>query len=212
MTRNLLFVFTIITLNFTTNLKAQVPMNAEDISPLLIGEQFPEANLLNIEGENVLLQDILKEKPTVLVFYRGGWCPYCNNQLSSLAEAEKEIIDLGYQIIAISPDHLESLKPTVEDDKLKPTVDKGELGYNIYSDSGAALIQAIGIGFETPEKAKGYIFKKTNKEATDILPVPAVFILDTKGKILFEYINPDYSTRLSSELLLASLKALKSEL
>lgn len=203
MTRNLLFVFTIITLNFTTNLKAQVPMNAEDISPLLIGEQFPEANLLNIEGENVLLQDILKEKPTVLVFYRGGWCPYCNNQLSSLAEAEKEIIDLGYQIIAISPDHLESLKPTVEDDKLN---------YNIYSDSGAALIQAIGIGFETPEKAKGYIFKKTNKEATDILPVPAVFILDTKGKILFEYINPDYSTRLSSELLLASLKALKSEL
>lgn len=203
MTRNLLFVFTIITLNFTTNLKAQVPMNAEDISPLLIGEQFPEANLLNIEGENVLLQDILKEKPTVLVFYRGGWCPYCNNQLSSLAETEKEIIDLGYQIIAISPDHLESLKPTVEDDKLN---------YNIYSDSGAALIQAIGIGFETPEKAKGYIFKKTNKEATDILPVPAVFILDTKGKILFEYINPDYSTRLSSELLLASLKALKSEL
>ena len=203
MTRNLLFVFTIITLNFTTNLKAQVPMNAEDISPLLIGEQFPEANLLNIEGENILLQDILKEKPTVLVFYRGGWCPYCNNQLSSLAEAEKEIIDLGYQIIAISPDHLESLKPTVEDDKLN---------YNIYSDSGATLIQAIGIGFETPEKAKGYIFKKTNKEATDILPVPAVFILDTKGKILFEYINPDYSTRLSSELLLASLKALKSEL
>ncbi len=182
---------------------AQVPKNAEDISPLLIGERLPEANLLDVEGEDVFLQDILKEKPTILVFYRGGWCPYCNNQLSSLAELEKEILELGFQIVAISPDHYESLKPTV---------DKGELDYNIYSDSGAKLIQDIGIGFKTPEKAKGYIFKKTNKNATDVLPVPTVFILDTKGKILFEYINPDYSTRLSSELLLASLKALEGEL
>lgn len=203
MTRKLLFVFTIIGLNFTTSLKAQVPMNAEDISPLLIGEQIPEANLLNINGKEVKIIDIIKEKPTVLVFYRGGWCPYCNTQLSGLAESEKEILELGFQIVAISPDHYESLKPTV---------DKGEFNYNIYSDSSSRLIQAIGIGFETPEKAKGYIFKKTNKEATDVLPVPAVFILDTKGKILFEYINPDYSTRLSSELLLANLKALKTEL
>ena len=203
MIRKLLFIFTLITLFFSNCIMAQVPKNAEDISPLLIGERLPEANLLDVEGEDVFLQDILKEKPTILVFYRGGWCPYCNNQLSSLAELEKEILELGFQIVAISPDHYESLKPTV---------DKGELDYNIYSDSGAKLIQDIGIGFKTPEKAKGYIFKKTNKNATDVLPVPTVFILDTKGKILFEYINPDYSTRLSSELLLASLKALEGEL
>jgi len=203
MIRKLLFIFTLITLFFSNCIMAQVPKNAEDVSPLLIGERLPEANLLDVEGEDVFLQDILKEKPTILVFYRGGWCPYCNNQLSSLAELEKEILELGFQIVAISPDHYESLKPTV---------DKGELDYNIYSDSGAKLIQDIGIGFKTPEKAKGYIFKKTNKNATDVLPVPTVFILDTKGKILFEYINPDYSTRLSSELLLASLKALEGEL
>jgi peroxiredoxin len=203
MIKKIVFVFTLIALNSSTNLMAQVPINAEDISPLLIGESLPKANLLDVEGKDVLLQDVLKVKPTVLVFYRGGWCPYCNDQLSSLAESEKEILELGFQIVAISPDHFESLKPTV---------DKGELDYNIYSDSGAKLIQDIGIGFETPEKAKGYIFKKTNKDATDVLPVPAVFIIDTKGKILFEYINPDYSTRLSSELLLASLKALKAKL
>jgi len=203
MIRKLLFIFTLITLFFSNCVMAQVPKNAEDISPLLIGERLPEANLLDVEGEDVFLQDILKEKPTILVFYRGGWCPYCNNQLSSLAELEKEILELGFQIVAISPDHYESLKPAV---------DKGKLDYNIYSDSGAKLIQDIGIGFKTPEKAKGYIFKKTNKNATDVLPVPTVFILDTKGKILFEYINPDYSTRLSSELLLASLKALEREL
>ena len=41
-----------------------------------------------------------------------------------------------------------------------------------------------------------------------ILPVPSIFVVDTSGKILFEYINPDYKTRLSSSLLLAVLKNL----
>jgi peroxiredoxin len=201
MTRTLLFAFTFFALNFSLTLQSQVPNKAEDISPLLIGEQIPDAQLLDVDGQAVQLKDIMKEKPTVLVFYRGGWCPYCNAQLSGLAEAESEIVGLGYQVVAISPDHFETLKPTVTDDKLN---------YNIYADPGAILIQEIGIGFKTPEKAKDYIFKKTNKDATDVLPVPAVFILDTTGKILFEYINPDYSTRLTSELLLANLKALEN--
>jgi peroxiredoxin len=201
MSRIIVVVCTLIALNVSTSLWAQVPDKAEDISPLLIGEQIPDANLLDVDGQAIQLKDLMKEKPTVLVFYRGGWCPYCNAQLSGLAEAESEIVALGYQVVAISPDHFENLKLTVTDDKLN---------YNIYADPGATLIQEIGIGFKTPEKAKGYIFKKTNMDATDVLPVPSVFILDTKGNILFEYINPDYSTRLTSELLLANLEALKN--
>lgn len=184
-----------------TNIFSQVPENAEDISPLLIGETLPAVMLLDSDGNQVEFNDVISKKPSVLVFYRGGWCPYCNRQLSALAEVEQEILGMGYQIIAISPDHFEMLKPTTENEKLE---------YQLFSDQDAKLIQDIGIGFKTPEKAKGYIFKKTSKEATDILPVPTVMIIDKKGKILFEYINPDYSTRLSPEVLIANLKALKS--
>ena len=187
----------------TASLQAQVPEKAEDISPLLIGESIPDATLLDVDGKEINLLNVIKEKPTVLVFYRGGWCPYCNQQLAALGDVEKEIVALGYQIVAISPDHYEMLKPTLEADAVN---------YNVFSDTGAKFIQEIGIGFKTPERAKGYIAKKTKKEATDVLPVPTVFVLDTSGKILFEYINPDYSTRLSSELLMANLEALKSEL
>lgn len=185
-----------------TNLNAQVPEKAEDISPLLIGEIIPEATLQDVNGVEVNLQNVFNEKPTVLVFYRGGWCPYCNQQLAALAEVESQILELGYQIIAISPDHFETLKPTAEMDKVN---------YQLYSDANAELIQAIGIGFKTPEKAKGYITKKTSKEASDVLPVPAVLVVDQSGKIYFEYINPDYSTRISETLLLTNLKALQSE-
>ena len=65
----------------TTNVYAQLPEKAEDISPLLIGETLPNGTFQNAEGNTVQLNEILTEKPTVLVFYRGGWCPYCNLQL-----------------------------------------------------------------------------------------------------------------------------------
>ena len=192
--KTILLNFFIVTSSFS-----QIPENAEDISPLLIGETVPNSVLFNADGKETELNTIIKNKPTVLIFYRGGWCPYCNRHLAALGESEKEIIDMGYQIVAISPDHFEMLKPTIENEKLS---------YQVYSDKDASLIKMLGIAFKTPERAKGYIFKKTKKEASDVLPVPTVMILDTKGKIHFEYINPDYSTRLSSDLLLANLKAL----
>ena len=181
----------------TSIITAQVPENAEDISPILIGETIPEATLLDKKGNEVNLNEIIKEKPTVLVFYRGGWCPYCNNQLAGLAEIENDILELDYQIIAISPDNYKQLQNT--DDKI---------GYILLADVNAKFIQDIGIGFKTPERSKGYIFKKTNEEASEVLPVPTVLVVDKSGEVLFEYVNPNYKTRLSTELLMAVLKAI----
>ncbi|MCB0438258.1 MAG: AhpC/TSA family protein [Mangrovimonas sp.] len=178
---------------------SQVPENPEDVSPLLVGEKIPEAIITNLNGNDVSLQQILKEKPTVLVFYRGGWCPYCSNQLSGLAEIENEVLSEGFQIVAISPDNHQMLSKTMA---------KDEINYQLYSDKEAKLIQAVGIGFKTSESNKKYIFNKTNFEPSEILPVPTVMILNTKGEIVFEYINPNYKVRLDEKLLLAVLKAI----
>lgn len=70
--------FLALALIFSIVLTAQVPEEAEDISPLLIGENLPDAALVDANGIKVSLHKLIKEKPTVLVFYRGGWCPYCN--------------------------------------------------------------------------------------------------------------------------------------
>ncbi|MCB0423752.1 MAG: AhpC/TSA family protein [Mangrovimonas sp.] len=178
---------------------SQVPENPEDVSPLLVGEKIPEAIITNLNGNDVSLQQILKEKPTVLVFYRGGWCPYCSNQLSGLAEIENEVLSEGFQIVAISPDNHQMLSKTMA---------KDEINYQLYSDKEAKLIQAVGIGFKTSESNKKYIFNKTNFEPSEILPAPTVMILNTKGEIVFEYINPNYKVRLDEKLLLAVLKAI----
>ncbi|RIJ48385.1 AhpC/TSA family protein [Maribellus luteus] len=178
---------------------AQIPELPEQVSPLLIGEQVPDAELKSANNTTHKLSDVLAEKPGVLLFYRGGWCPYCNAHLSDIQEVESEIISLGYQIIAVSPDAPENLKITEEDKSIR---------YKLYSDADGELIKAMGIAFKAPGQYSGLLNEKSGGLNKGILPVPSVFVVSPSGKILFEYINPDYSTRLSGKLLLAILKNL----
>ena len=65
-----------------------VPDSAMDINPLLIGSSIPDSILLTVDGEEFDLNAEIAGKPTVLIFYRGGWCPYCSTQLGELNEIE----------------------------------------------------------------------------------------------------------------------------
>ena len=177
-----------------------IPLIAEDISPILIGETLPNAYFQNAEGESVQLKAVLEEKPTVLVFYRGGWCPYCNVQLSGLVDIEEEVLELGYQIVAISPDDFKNLQATIENNNTK---------YKLLSDPKGEFIQQIGIAFKTSSSLKEYITGKGQKgETSSVMPAPTVMIVDKKGVIKFEYINPNYKERISGEMLLSVLKTL----
>ena len=178
-----------------------IPLVAEDISPILIGEKLPNANFQNAEGEYVQLKAVLEEKPTVLVFYRGGWCPYCNVQLSGLVEIEDDVLELGYQIVAVSPDDYKNLQTTMENNSTK---------YKLLSDPNGKFIKEIGIAFKTSSSLKEYITGKGQKgETSSVMPAPTVMIVDKKGVIKFEYINPNYKERISGEMLLSVLRTIK---
>jgi len=101
--RTIIFIVLILCFGINYGI-AQVPENPEDISPLLISEKIPDINLQSLEEESISIVGLLKDKKSVLLFYRGGWCPYCNAHLSAVGETEQDILALGYQIIAISPD------------------------------------------------------------------------------------------------------------
>lgn len=197
--KKLLFIF-LVTLTSVANSQNMIGKSATDISPLLIGEKIPNLTLKSSENTDVNISDLLKKKKTVLVFYRGGWCPYCNMHLQALAEAENQILDLGYQIIAVSPDSPENLKVTAEKDKLK---------YTLLSDSKGELIKAAGIAFEAPENYKTVINVHSNEVNKSFLPVPSVFVVNTESDIIFEYISPDFKQRITTELLVSVLKNLK---
>jgi len=200
MTKGKFFIALFIVAMMPVTSIAQLPDKAEDISPLLYGEKIPKGVLTAPDGETHQVSEIIKKKPTVLLVYRGGWCPYCNTHLAEIQQAESEMLSLGYQVVAVSPDSPKNLKTSTE---------KQSLNYSLYSDVNGDFFKAMGLAFKAPEKYTGMLKKRSNGKNKGFLPVPAVFVMDTSGTILFEYINPDYSTRISAGLLLAVLNELK---
>ena len=145
------------------------------------------------------LNKAISEKPTLLIYYRGGWCPYCNEHLVQLKEIDTPLTKIGYQIFAVSAD-----RP----DKMKETIDKHNMHYTLLSDNDMACARALGIAFRLDETTyKKYIGYGIPIEEHRQLPVPSVFIIGTDGVIKFEYVNPEYSVRLDPDVILAAAKA-----
>ena len=181
--------------------------HSKQSGPLMNG-QTPnlETVIKNVEDKNITLMSIVEKKPTVLVFYRGGWCPYCNLQLASLRKITSDINKLGYQLVAVSTDRVE---------KFKESIAKHQLDYQLISDSNLDLANNFGLSFkvdqETLKKYKKYgiDLEKASGKKHHSLPYPAVYVLDTKGLIHFNYVNPNYKVRLNEKILLSALKELK---
>lgn len=184
-----------------------VAENAFDIQPLLIGESVPDLSVTDMEGNLQSIPDIVSEKPAVLIFYRGGWCPFCSAHLAELASLEDEIYDLGYQILAISPDQPEFLRQSLEEQ---------DLNYTLLSDSPMEASRAFGIAYrvddETVARLKQGGMDIVHRSGYDHkqLPAPAVFITDASGKILFQYVNPEYRERISGEILITALRTFQN--
>ena len=182
--------------------------SAEQVSPLLPGLAVPDIELKDQYGKTVSLAERFKEKTTVLIVYRGGWCPYCSKQLANVQKIEKELADLGAQIIAVSPDSPEKL---AESKITSPN-------YQLLSDDSLLLAQKLGLAFYLDDKTAkiyrnklGVNFVSLEGEVKVALPVPAVFVIDTNGLVNFQYANPNYKVRLTEDLLLAAVKSVSEQ-
>lgn len=180
------------------------PLSAEEVCPILVGMKIPTVIVKTMDGNEVSLYDVISKKPTVLIFYRGGWCPYCNLQLGQLQEIETQLMNMGYQIVAISADRYE---------KLKESIQKKNIKYTLLSDSTMKAAQSFRIAFHVDDstvkkyKEYGLNIEEASGEKHHILPVTSVFVLKTNGTIIFSYVNPDYKVRISPEVLIAVAKA-----
>ncbi|MFU2510370.1 peroxiredoxin-like family protein [Pseudoalteromonas sp. ASV78] len=201
-----------ITVSMATSVAAATATNiadqAEKVSPLMPGLTVPAITLKDKTGKNVTLAERFAEKTTVLIVYRGGWCPYCSKQLANVQKIEAELADLGAQIIAVSPDSPEKLAESKIDSP----------NYQLLSDDSLLLSQALGLAFYLDDKTAtiyrnklGVNFVSLDGKAKVALPVPAVFVIDQKGLVHFQYANPNYKVRLTESLLLAAVKSVSEQ-
>lgn len=191
-------------LPFSASAQSSYAEKATDVQPILTGTTIPNATVNTVDGEAVEIKDLISQKPTVLIFYRGGWCPYCNAHLAELQKIEQELVKMGYQILAVSPDRPE---------KLKESISKHELEYTLLSDSPMNLTKAFGLAFKVDKstveryKENGMDLEKRSGYNHHLLPVPAVYLINPDAQVTFRYINPDYTTRIDSDVLKAAAKA-----
>jgi peroxiredoxin len=185
-------------------LNAEIPSKAKDTQPLETGVRIPSVELQTVDGQTVNLAAQVFRKPSIIVFYRGSWCPYCNEHLASLVDIEDDLEKLGYQVVAISPD-----KPA----NLKEAIEKNDLNYLLLSDSSAEAAKAFGLAFTVNAatrllyKGYGIDLEEASGQDHHILPVPAVYLVDKNGILQFRYTNPDYKVRLSADELLEAAKS-----
>lgn len=171
--------------------------------PLAVGARLPDVTVRTEKDAPVKLAAALKSEPAVILFYRGGWCPYCTKHLSAMMEIEEKLRGEGYSIFAISTD---------QPSKLAATPGREKLNYTLLSDSKMEASNAFGITFtvsdEVLEKYKGYNIdlEAASGEKHHMLPHPAVFVVDREGVIRFAYVNENYKVRLDPEKVLAAAK------
>jgi peroxiredoxin len=176
-------------------------------TPLKVGDKIPDVTLRTEENREVRLRSLLDGKPTVLIFYRGGWCPYCTRHLAALAGIEDDLKQSGAQLLAISPD-----QPA----RLKATPKRDQLHYRLLSDSDAEAARGFGIVFQVEDAlVKKYkVSYQIDLEAAagrahHLLPHPAVFVVSPQGVIRFAHINPDYKVRLEPAQVLQAARDAK---
>ncbi len=182
---------------------AGVPAGAVSIGDTLAPFALPDAI-----GETRTLEELTSDGLAVIVFYRGGWCPYCNITLHTYQQ------DLLPGLGAYSA-HLVAISPETPDASLT-TQEKRDLTYSVLSDTGAELASSLGITFEPSEnglaaqRALGVDIRATRADGGTALPMPTVLIVDRNRVVRFVEIHPDYTGRTEVEDILAALKTLPS--
>lgn len=182
-----------------------IAADAASVASLGIGVAAPVAPLRTVDGSEFDLAAAYADGPVVLVFYRGGWCPYCTKHLRELGAMEASLRERGFTILAVSPDRPE---------KLQATRDEHAVGITLLSDQDLALARAFGLAFrvddETVRRYEGFGIDLQAASGRDhqSLPVPAVYLIDGDGIIRFAHSDPDYRTRLDE----AALRAAADEL
>jgi len=167
------------------------------------GAVLPDASLLDPTGAAVTLSSVAGDGTSVLVFYRGAWCPYCNIALPAYQrELLPELARRGIPLVAISPQ-----KP----DGSLTMQDKHNLAFAVLSDPGNALAASLGILTQPSPEARaaqldlGLDLTEANADGTATVPMPAVVILGPGRTVRWIDVHPDYSTRTEPQQVINAL-------
>lgn len=169
-----------------------------------VNDIAPNFTLKNAQGKSVTLYDELKSGPVILLWYRGGWCPYCNLTLKYMQNLLPEFRNEGASLIALTPE--------IPDSSLS-TKEKNNLQFEVLSDAGNKVAKSYGVLFKlTPEVAasyqKGFDLHSYNGDVSDELPLAVTYIIGKDRVVKYAFLDADYRNRAEPNMVLEKLKNL----
>ena len=80
----------------------------------------------DLNGKPVKLKELIDGRKALLIFYRGGWCPFCNQRLAAISQEYSKFKELDAVIVAVSGEEVE---------KGRELLKKVNLPFTLLSDS-----------------------------------------------------------------------------
>jgi peroxiredoxin len=175
---------------------------------LFINSKAPDFKGIDQNGNEIILKELRKTGPVILVFYRGYWSPYCIKYLKRFQDSLEQIKEKGAHLIAVSPEVDSAMMKTLE--SIKP-------GFSFISDADTKVMKAYEVKIKVTDKEFGRLkmsdidLAKNNGQKPDAvyLPVPAVYIIGKDGEIKYRFFETDYKKRPPVKEILANLQGLK---
>src|SRR5258708_29036089 len=159
---------------------------------LPVGAKAPQFQLADQEGKIISSTELITKGWLVLCFIRGGWCPFCVGQMEAMNLVVPQIEQAGASLVAISPQ-------TVKQSYFMH--DQHKLRFPLLSDAGNNVARQFGLTYRAPEMQEA-VYRRAfvnlqlaNGDESWELPIPATYILDRDGTILFASANEDYTER-----------------
>jgi peroxiredoxin len=170
---------------------------------LPVGAKAPSFELQDHDGKVIRSSDLLAHQRLVLCFIRGRWCPFCVGQMEAMNLIVPQIEQAGATLASISPQ-------TVKQSFFMH--DQHRLRFPVLSDTGNKVARQFGLTYRVPA-AQEAIYRRafvnlpfTNGDDSWELPIPATFIVDRDGTILYASANEDYIQRPEPVEILNSLR------
>ncbi|MEO1053011.1 MAG: peroxiredoxin-like family protein [Bacteroidota bacterium] len=175
---------------------------------LKVGDKAPVFELPNQNGQLISSEQLLKNGPLIITFYRGIWCPYCNTDLAYLKRYEDQVKDMGATMVSISPQTSNFNLQIIEQQRL---------GFDLLSDAQNDIAAAFGLRWEMVDPLRSLYndnfrvsLPSYNGDDSWTLPVPARFIIETDGIIKYAEYSIDYTKRPNPDVLINELQTLSA--
>lgn len=171
---------------------------------LRFGSTAPSFELKDHNGETVSSAESLTKGLLVICFFRGRWCPFCVGQLEAMNLIVSQIEQAGASLVAVSPQTIQQSFFMVDQHKLR---------FPLLSDVGNQIARRFGLVYRVPDDQQA-IFQRAfvnvpfaNGDTSWELPIPATFIVDRDGTILYASADEDYAQRPEPADILQQLSA-----